>query len=55
MVKTINLIVQVFEKTISGQKVKGIVSWTKNTPIGPFSWTQGFCRVVDKQEKDYGH
>ena len=37
--KTKNLLVQVFEKTNSGQKVNGIVSWTKNTPMGPFSWT----------------
>ena len=34
-----NSLVQVFEKTKSGQNVKGFIAGTKNTPMGPISWT----------------
>ena len=33
MVKTRNLLVQVFGKTKSGQKLRAIIAWTKNTPM----------------------
>ena len=46
---------QVFEKTKSGKNEKGIIAWTKNTPMGPISGTEGFGRVDYMKEKAHGH
>ena len=41
-----------FANLSSGQKVNGIIAWTKRTQMGSLSWTSGFGRVHYKQEKE---
>ena len=39
LAKNRNLIVQDYEKTSFGQKLKADIACTKNTPMGQISWT----------------